>query len=448
MMMKRSEPPAVVDEEGQPCEREEPCLKTKPFTISKREVWAAYQHVRSNRGAAGVDGQTIEAFEQNLKGNLYKLWNRLSSGSYYPPAVLRVEIPKASGGKRPLGIPTVTDRVAQQVVKQRLEPLLEPHFHQDSYGYRPGKSAHEALAVTRRRCWERAWVLEVDIKGFFDNIDHGLLMKAVEKHVSNRWMRLYIERWLRAPLELSNGQVQERSKGTPQGGVISPVLANLFLHYAFDKWMERTASHITFERYADDIVCHCHSESEAKRMKRKLAQRMQACGLELHPEKTGIVYCKSQWRKGDYPRVSFDFLGYTFKPRKVKLKDGRIGTGFVPAISGQAKRRIWQRLNAWGFRKKVNLKLEQIAEFWNPILEGWLEYYGRFYRTKLYHALNHFDSRLAQWTTSKYHRTRSRSERGWALLMRLRKRYPNMFAHWRYFKFKSNIGGYAAGRAG
>lgn len=230
--------------------------KAKPFSISKREVWRAYKQVKANRGAASFDGQTIDEFDKDLKNNLYRLWNRLSPGSYMPSPVRRVDIPKRDGGMRPLGIPTVTDRIAQMVVKRYLEPLVEPIFHKDSYGYRPNRSAHEALAVARQRCWRQDWVLDVDIKGFFDNIDWGLLMRAVRFHANCSWALLYIERWLKAPVGMQDGTLVRREKGTPQGGVISPLLANLFLYYAFDEWMKRNHPDISFERYADDVICH------------------------------------------------------------------------------------------------------------------------------------------------------------------------------------------------
>ncbi len=234
--------------------REESLDKAKPFSISKREVWEAFKRVKVNQGGAGVDGQTIAEFEGDLSNNLYKLWNRMSSGSYFPPPVRRVEIPKGDGGNRPLGIPTVSDRVAQMVVKRYLEPKLEEHFHEDSYGYRPLKSAIEAVGVARERCWRNDWVLDLDIKGFFDNIDHDLLMSAVQRHTDCKWVLLYLERWLKAPVQLADGRLVEREKGTPQGGVISPLLANLFLHYAFDEWMRRKCPSIRFERYADDMI--------------------------------------------------------------------------------------------------------------------------------------------------------------------------------------------------
>ena len=276
--------------------------KAKPFEIPKKLLWEAYQLIKSNGGAAGIDGQTIEGFEERLKDNLYKLWNRMSSGSYHPQAVRRVEIPKKNGGVRPLGIPTVADRIAQMAAKMVFEPLLEPHFHEDSYGYRPNKSAHQALEKARERCWRNDWVIDLDIKAFFDTIDPELMMKAVRKHTPPRWVELYIPRWLKAPAQDDQGTIYVRDKGTPQGGVISPLLANLYLHYAFDMWMKRTHPAIGFERYADDIVIHCRSLKEAQELKREIEERLAACKLAVSQEKTKIMYCKDRDRTRDVSR--------------------------------------------------------------------------------------------------------------------------------------------------
>ena len=292
--------------------------QVKPFEITKRMVWNAYKLVKKRKGSAGADEQSIDDFDRDLENNLFKLWNRLASGSYFPPPVLRVEIPKRDGGTRPLGIPTVSDRIAQMVVKLYLEPQVDPYFHKDSYGYRPGKSALDAVGMARKRCWRNNFVLDVDIKGFFDNINHELLMKAVSKHTDCKWVLLYIERWLKAPVQFEDGSQEARDKGTPQGGVISPLLANLYLHYAFDAWMTRNYPSVQFERYADDIVIHCRSEAQAKMLQRELDVRLSACHLSLHPEKTKIVYCKDEDRSDDYPCTKFVFLGFEFRPRGIK----------------------------------------------------------------------------------------------------------------------------------
>ncbi len=404
--------------------------KAKPFSISKREIWEAFKRVKSNRGAAGVDGQSIEEFEKDLENNLYKLWNRMSSGSYFPPPVRRVEIPKDNGGKRPLGIPTVADRIAQMVVKSGLEPELEDHFHPDSYGYRPGKSAVEAVGVARKRCWQYDWVLDMDIKGFFDNIDHKLLMRAVRKHTDCKWIRLYIERWLKALVKMPDGTLSCSEKGTPQGGVISPLLANLFLHYAFDMWMDRNCRYIPFERYADDVICHCKSEAQAKWLLGSIVRRMRECKLELNLEKTQVVYCKDGCRKRDYPRVKFDFLGFTFQPRIVKARNGNIFVGFTPAMSNKAAKAMRDEIRRWKLHLRSDRSLEEISRLYNPIIRGWVNYYGRYFRTKLYEALHPLHVILMKWAMRKYKKLKGRSRRANRWILGIRRRTPYLFAHW------------------
>lgn len=404
--------------------------QAKPFCVSKREVWEAYKRVRANKGCAGVDGQSIEEFGAEMENNLYKLWNRMSSGSYFPKPVLRVEIPKADGGIRPLGIPTVSDRVAQQVVKQRLEPELEKHFHPDSYGYRPGKSALDAVGKARKNCWKYDWVLDIDIKGFFDNIDHDLLMKAVRWHTDDKWVLLYIERWLKAPISMMDGTQVYPEKGTPQGGVASPLLANLFLHYAFDKWMERENPAIPFERYADDVVCHCESGTQAEELREQLTKRMSEVGLELHPEKTKIVYCKDSNRSEKFNCISFDFLGYTFRPRRSKNKQGKFFISFAPAISNEAAKAIRKISRNWCWSRWTNKDLEDLASMFNPVMQGWINYYGRFCGSALNPTLLCLNYRLVIWATRKYKRFRGHRRRAAQWLDRIARREPNMFAHW------------------
>src|SRR5665213_1375 len=357
--------------------------EAKPFCIPKREVWLAYKRVKENRGAAGIDDQTIAEFEKDLKNNLYRLWNRMSSGSYMPPPVRRVDIPKGDGGTRPLGIPTVSDRIAQMVVKRYLEPFLEPIFHEDSYGYRPGRSAHDALAVSRQRCWRYNWVLDLDIKGFFDNIDWELLMRAVRRHTDRAWVLLYIERWLKAPVSMPDGALVGREKGTPQGAVVSPLLANLFLHYAFDRWMKENHSNIPFERYADDVICHCRSEAQASSLRQALEARLAACKLELHPQKTKIVYCKDANRLDNHSEQRFDFLGFTFRPRQSMNRAGRLFVSFSPAISDKAAKAMRETVRRWKVHHRGDLALEKIARWTRPMLLGWVHYYGRFHRSAL-----------------------------------------------------------------
>jgi len=404
--------------------------KAKPFCISKREVWEAYKRVKANQGAAGVDEQSIASFGEDLANNLYKLWNRLSSGSYFPPPVRRVEIPKGDGGTRPLGIPTVADRVAQTVVKGRLEERVEKLFHPDSYGYRSGKSAIQAIGVARERCWRSDWVLDVDIKGFFDNIDHELLMRAVRKHADCQWVVLYVERWLKAPVQLADGTLVNQGKGTPQGGVISPLLANLFLHYGFDVWMRRNHPSIPFERYADDVVCHCRSEDQAKELWRELKGRFSECGLELHPEKTKIVYCKDDDRRGNYPNESFDFLGYTFRARRSKNRWGEYFVNFSPAVSNQATKRIRQTIRGWSLHRRSDKSLDDLARRFNPMIRGWINYYSRFYKSALYPTLRHLNRILARWAGRKYKRLGRHRRRAMHWLGRIATRQPALFAHW------------------
>ena len=403
---------------------------TKPYGIPKGLVWEAFKRVKANGGSAGVDHESIEVFESKLSDNLYKLWNRLASGSYMPPAVRRVEIPKATGGTRPLGIPTVADRIGQMVVKDVLEPKLEPCFHADSYGYRPHRSAHDALKVARQRCWKTDWVLDVDIQGFFDNIDHGLLMRAVRKHTDCKWVLLYIERWLTASVQMPDGTVQLRDRGTPQGGVISPLLANLFLHYAFDMWMTREFPVIRFERYADDVVIHCKSLAQATMLHDKLKQRLAECKLELSPSKTKIVYCKDRERAQEYKEISFDFLGYTFRPRKSVSKDGDVSLNFLPAISGKAAKAIRQTVRDWNLKRKVRISLEEIARRINPVVRGWMVYYGRFYRSALCRVVAQVDLHLAKWIVHKHKRVRGNLAKAYEWLRRIRRTKPGSFAHW------------------
>src|SRR3989454_1539671 len=410
---------------------EEPVPEAKPYDLPKQLVWEAYQRVKANRGAAGVDGESLAGFEKDLKGNLYKVWNRMSSGSYLPPPVRLVEIPKESGGIRPLGIPTVADRVAQTVVKMVFEPQVEPVFHEDSYGYRPGRGALDAVGVARKRCWETDWVIDLDIKAFFDSIPHDLVERAVAHHTDLPWVRLYVARWLRAPVQRPDGTLEERTKGTPQGGVISPLLANLFLHYAFDVWMRRNFPSVRFERYADDAIVHCRGERQAQAVLDAIRGRFEQCGLELHPEKTRIVYCKDDDRPGEFEHVKFDFLGYTFQPRQAKDRKGRHFVSFIPAISTKAAKSIRKTIREWRMAStKNNQRLEDLARLVNPSVRGWINYFGRFYRSKCLHVLRHLNEALAAWVRRKYKRFRwrERASRHW--LGRIARRDPSLFVLW------------------
>lgn len=412
----------------------------KPFDIDKKLVYEAYKAVRANAGAAGVDGQTIEQFEADLKGNLYKIWNRMSSGSYFPPPVRAVAIPKKSGGQRLLGVPTVADRVAQMVVKRMIEPTLDAIFLADSYGYRPGKSALDAIGVTRQRCWEYDWVLEFDIKGLFDNIDHALLRKAVRKHVTCPWAVLYIERWLTAPMVMEDGTRVERTRGTPQGGVVSPLMANLFLHYAFDLWMARTHPEFPWCRYADDGLVHCRTEQEAQALMAELQARLAECHLEMHPTKTKIVYCKDGSRKGKYPNRSFDFLGYCFRPRLVKnSRRGTLFWSFTPAVSRAALTEMRQEIRKTNFRNRTQIGLGDIARRLNPVLRGWMAYYGRYSPSALYPVFRQVNKTLVAWAMRKYKHLAGHKTRASLFLESIAEKNPRLFAHWQ----KGTVGAFA-----
>ena len=406
-------------------------MANKPFIIEKRRVYEAYKAVKSSKGAAGVDGQTIEQFEANLKGNLYKIWNRMSSGTYFPPPVRAVSIPKKSGGERILGVPTVSDRIAQMVVKQLIEPDLDPIFLPDSYGYRPGKSALEAVGVTRKRCWKYDWVLEFDIKGLFDNIEHELLLKAVRKHVRCKWALLYIGRWLRAPMEQNRVRI-ERTRGTPQGGVISPILSNLFLHYTFDLWMRRTYPDLPWCRYADDGLVHCRTEREAEAVKAELQARLEECHLQMHPTKTKIVYCRDARRRASYPNVKFDFLGYEFRPRRVSNpQNGRTFCGFTPAVSPSALKAMRETIRDLNIRQQTQLSLADIADRLNPLLRGWIEYYGRYTPSALSTMLRYVNQMLLRWVMRKFKRFKAHKVRASHFLQKLVRDDMGHFVHWR-----------------
>ncbi len=415
--------------------RDEPAVEPKPntlkpFEISKWVVVEAYEKVKANKGAAGVDGESIARFEEDRQANLYKLWNRLSSGTYFPPPVRAVEIPKKAGGVRTLGVPTVADRVAQTVVRMYLEPEVEPLFHPDSYGYRPGRSALDAVGQCRTRCWKFDWVIDLDLRSFFDSIDHHLLLRAVSKHTDLRWVLLYVTRWLQAPLQREDGTVVARDRGTPQGSAISPLLANLFLHYAFDRWMAREFPGCPFERYADDAVIHCSSETEARLVLAALTERMTQVGLELHPDKTRVVYCKDSNRSRSHEHERFDFLGYTFRPRVARNKLGKFFVSFSPAISDGAAKEIRQRIRRWRLHGRSDKDLLDLARAIDPIVRGWFNYYGRFHRSSMYAISRHIDRYLVRWAMRKYKRLRRSPKKAFRWLASVRARSPKLFAHW------------------
>ena len=408
----------------------------KPFGISKQEVWDAWLKVKGNKGAPGIDGVSLAEFEKDLKDNLYKVWNRMSSGAYFPPPVMAVEIPKPhGGGTRVLGVPCVADRIAQTVAAARLEQAAEPVFCPGSYGYRPQRGALDAVAACRERCWKYSWVVDLDIREFFDSVPWDLIVKAVEKHTDHdtRWIVLYVKRWLAAPLQHPDGTLQERDRGTPQGSAISPVLANLFMHYAFDLWLAREFPLAEFERYADDAIVHCVSESQARKVLAALHERMAGVGLELHPGKTRIVYCKDSNRRGSAEHTSFTFLGFTFRPRRARREDGVQFTSFLPAISKDALKKISAEVRSWRLHRWVSSDGREIANLINPKIRGWMAYYGAFYRSALYPLLRRINTYLMRWVMSKYRKWRTWKKATRALIDAAATR-PRYFAHWAWVK--------------
>jgi RNA-directed DNA polymerase len=394
-------------------------------------VYNSYLKVTDKDGSAGIDKQSIEMFNENLKDNLYKIWNRMTSGSYFPPPVRTVFIPKKQGGERPLGIPTVSDRIAQGVVKDYLEPSLENIFHSSSFGYRPGRSAHDAIKQCQANCIKQAWVIDVDIKGFFDNISHEILLGLLQKHTTEKWVLLYAERWFKAGVQQKDGGIITRTKGTPQGGVISPLFANLYLHHGFDKWMDEENPQNPFERYADDIVIHCNSKGEAEQLLEKLKARMQHYELELHPEKTKIVYCKNYLRNEMHDNNSFTFLSYSFEPRTVKDKfdKKKCLVVFSAAISQQAKASIREKLREALPTMWSNQTLEWFAQRLNPKIRGWINYYAKFNKHIAYEVFYYLNKLIVKWVKNKY----KISGKAWLYdkYKSLQSANPDLFYHWR-----------------
>lgn len=407
--------------------------ETKSIPISYQMIWVAYKKVRANQGSSGIDSVSMKEFDADRSKHLYKLWNRMASGSYFPPAVKEVEILKKDGKIRKLGIPTISDRVGQMAIKDFIEPRLEKLFSPDSYGYRPNKNAHQALEAVRINCRKTDWVVDLDIKGFFDNIDHNKLMLALEKHISEKWVLLYIQRWLKAPVQTKSGKlVEKQGKGTPQGGVISPLLANLFLHYALDKWLERTDKTLKYARYADDVILHCKSQTQAEQMLIALQERMKDCGLELHPDKTKLVYCRDYRRQGKYPKVKFDFLGYSFQPRPaISKKTGKMFLGFDCAISISSRKRLADKLEELDIINMSFKSIVGIAQKLNPIIQGWISYYGKFRRYELSKVFYLLRCRLVRWVRKRYKRYKTSLKRAYAWLDRVQKQYPYLFYHWK-----------------
>ncbi len=368
-----------------------------------------------------------------VRPNSVELWNRLSSGSYFPAPVRAVEIPKKQKGQgvRILGVPTVADRIAQTVARLYLEPKVEPLFHSDSYGYRPGRSALQAVGVCRERCWRSDWVIDLDIRAFFDSVPHELVLRAVRRHTDERWILLYVERWLKAPLQQEDGTLVQRDRGTPQGSSISPLLANLFLHYAFDVWMGKQFPELQFERYCDDLVVHCKSEWRAHFVLDAIARRLAQCGLEVHPAKTRIVYCKDEYRRATYANERFDFLGYTFRPRLSKSKVGKHFVNFSPAVSDDALKAMSRELWSWRLNCRSDKSLGDLARMFNKTVQGWINYYGRFYKSRLYPLFRRMNEYLVRWAKRKYKRLYGHSRRAKRWLARVARREPKLFAHWK-----------------
>jgi RNA-directed DNA polymerase len=408
----------------------EPKLQGKSYDIPKGLVWKAWLKVRSKGGAAGADGVTIPQFEENVKNNLYKLWNRMSSGSYFPGPVRAVEIPK-KGGTRVLGIPNVVDRIAQTVAVFVLEPNAEQVFHDDSYGYRPGRSPEDAVGMCRERCFKKDWVVDLDVKAFFDSVSWELMLKAVARHTDQKWVLLYVERWLKAPMLMPDGTMVTRVKGTPQGGPISPLIANIFLHYGFDSWMVRTFPGVQFERFADDVVVHCVTERQARYVRDAIGRRLVDIGLELHPDKTKIVYCKDRRRRQDYNQVSFTFCGFTFRPREAyDRKRKQAFTGFMPAVAPEKLTDMSRKAASWRLHRRTTLTLDDLAEDVNPVLRGWLNYFTTFYPSAVIPIGKRMDRHLKRWARRKYKRLERSDKRARAWLKGVRKRSPGLFAHW------------------
>ena len=406
-------------------------IQTKSLPITKRMVWESYKKVRSNKGAAGIDKETLDMYKEKLKDNLYILWNRMSSGCYFPPSVLEVEIPKDDGRKRKLGIPTVNDRIAQQVVKTYLEPRFEAEFSPHSYGYRPNKSAHQAVAAVQNNVRQYRWVIDMDITGFFDNMSHELLMKAVDRHVEEKWVKMYIIRWLESPIEDKDGNTRYRNgTGTPQGGVISPLLANLFLHYALDKWLEMKYPQLEFVRYADDAIIHCNNQTEAEKVLQAIKQRMIECGLEVNEKKSKIAYCKNANRKGSYKVVAFDFLGFTFQPRPTSTKTGQMFLGFACAISTKSKKKIIEVFRKSNFQKWTGSDITRIADEFNSKIRGWINYYGKFRKFSLMKIFRIFHHRLIAWAVNRYKRFKGSMRKAMRWIYEMARSHSNLFVHW------------------
>ena len=408
-------------------------IEPKSQPIAYYWVAQAYRSVKRGGKASGVDEKSMADFEGNLNANLYKLWNRLTSGSYMPPPVREAELTKPTGGIRKLGIPTVSDRIAQRVVKDYMEPKLEGKFHRWSYGYRPGRSAHQAIGQCLTNTRRYGWVIDLDIKGFFDHIDHELLLRALSHDFSEKWVLMYVERWLKAPIQEAGGQLREREAGTPQGGVISPLLSNLFLHYGLDEWLRRNHPTLKFERYADDMVLHCSSEQESVALLSAIKSRLKEMKLELNESKTQIVYCKKSGRTCNYEKVTFDFLGHQFKPKRARDKYGRKFLTYGLEMSQGSASRVLAELRRMGIHRKTGFTIEQLAKELNPKLRGWMSYYGKYGGNRFNHVLHRLNTRLMKWVRWR-HKLRFRTGKIIDKLLSYYRKNPNLFAHWKMIK--------------
>lgn len=399
--------------------------------LTPKHFLDAYEKVRKNKGGAGVDGQTLADFAERLVDNLHILWNRVTSGSYQPAAVKRKGIPKGDGRIRYLGIPTVGDRIVQQVIKNRIEYILEAEFMDCSHGYRPGRSPHDALQVVRLGVRQTSWVIDLDVAKFFDELPHDLLRKALDRHITDKPTRDLIDRWLEAPHQTEEGDLHyPKGVGTPQGGVVSPLLSNLFLHYTLDKWMAINRPEEKLVRYADDAIVLCHSRTRAELVKRLIDERFKECGLRLHPEKTKIVFCQRWNNTSSHEEKSFDFLGFRFKPCLKKGKDGKLFTSFDGAMSPSKKKSKIADFRSMKFHLWTTTTLEEIAEVLNPILRGILNYYGRFNKHGMESVMMAVNDRLCKWASRKYRKVGKSIHRVRKWLRVEADRRPDLFAHW------------------
>lgn len=410
-------------------------VKPKSQPITDAMVMDAYKSVNKSSKGKGIDEQSYTDFDKDKSKNLYKIWNRMSSGSYFPPPVKEVEIPKPNSTKtRKLGITTVSDRIAQKVVSNHLDKIVDIKFDKSSYAYRKDKSAQEALQKCKKNCWRYYWVLDMDIKGFFDNIDRDLLMEILLEHTQERWVLMYVERWLNAPYIQKDGTLVHRDKGTPQGGVISPVLANMFLDVVFDKWFRKHFPNLEFERYADDIIVHSYSEAQANYILDKAIQRFSDYKLELHPDKTKVVHCKQGKHKGiKYPNNSFKFLGIQFRPLKHKNKQGEIFLGFSSVVPMSSTVKLGDFVRGLKLQRKTKHDIYQISELINERVGGWINYFKRWgMRENCDYFFYKLNERLAKWAMNRYKRFNMSKKRAYGLLKQIQKHNPSLFTHWKH----------------